>query len=109
MTKFLVIKPTAELKKHKQNYASNEKIRCKQLAEFMASTEAEEPLLAQRLRDSQTLEVLQVMNGGLPNINPYTQSQDVELPNTDIKQDENSIAQANEPINPDKLQIFNKY
>ena len=97
---------TAELKKHKQNHASNNKIRSLQLAKFMASTEAEEPLLAQRLKDSQTLEVFQVMNGGLPNINPYGESIDT---NTETKQDNNPMTQTNELINPDKLQIFNKY
>lgn len=100
---------TAELKKQMQNHASSHKVRSKHLAEFMASTEAEEALLAQRLKDSQTLEVMSVINGGLPNINPYSESIDSKLSDVESKQDDNPITQANELINPDKLQIFNKY
>ena len=100
---------TAELKKHQQYHASSDKIRCKQLAEFMASTEAEEALLAQRLRDLQTLEVFQVMNGGLPNVNPYSNLQDIDLADTDIKQNNHPTIPDKESINQEKLQMFKKY
>ncbi|WP_100897479.1 hypothetical protein [Nostoc flagelliforme] len=100
---------TAELKKHQQNHASSDKIRCKQLAEFMASTEAEEALLAQRLRDLQTLEVFQVINGGLPNVNPYSNLQDIDLADTDIKQNNHPTIQEKESINQEKLKVFKKY
>ncbi|MFN6495751.1 MAG: integrase [Nostoc sp. DedQUE01] len=100
---------TAELKKHQQNHASSDKIRCKQLAEFMASTEAEEALLAQRLRDLQTLEVFQVINGGLPNVNPYSNLQDIDLADTAIQQNNHPTIQEKESINQEKLKVFKKY
>ena len=100
---------TAELKKQMQNHASSYKIRCKQLAEFMASTEAEEALLTQRLKDSQNKEVFQILDGDLPNISPYSNSEDIELSNQDIKQNNDSTIEHKESINQDKLQFFNKY
>lgn len=100
---------TAELKKQMQNHASSYKFRCKQLAEFMASTEAEEALLTQRLKDLQNKEVFQILDGDLPNINPYSNSEDIELSNQDIKQNNDSTIEDKESINQDKLQVFNKY
>jgi len=100
---------TAELKKQMQNHASSYKIRCKQLAEFMASTEAEEALLTQRLKDSQNKEIFQILDGDLPNISPYSNSEDIELSNHNIKQNNNSTIEEKESINEDKLQVFNKY
>jgi putative transposase len=100
---------TAQLKKQMQNHRSSYQLRCKQLAEFLASAEAEEALLEQRLRDLQTREVFQVMDGGLPNINPYKNLQDIESDDKYIQLNDNSAKQDTETVNQEKLQIFNKY
>ena len=75
----------------------------------MASTEAEEALLTQRLRDLQTREVFQVMEGGLPNVNAYSSLQNIELYDPDTQQNEILTTLEKESINQGKLQIFDKY
>jgi transposase InsO family protein len=62
---------SAELQKRQQNHAKQFKLRAKQLGAFLSCTEAEEALLAQRLRDAQAQEVFRVLEGGLPNLSPY--------------------------------------
>jgi hypothetical protein len=100
---------TAEMKKRKQNHAKNYKVRAKQLGQFLASTDAEEVLLTQRLRDAQAQEVFRVIEGGLPNLNPYSQ-----LPVTDKGDDSDewqspTRSESNKPFNPSKLQLFKSY
>jgi hypothetical protein len=100
---------TAEMKKRKQNHAKNYKVRAKQLGQFLASTDAEEVLLTQRLRDAQAQEVFRVIEGGLPNLNPYSQ-----LPVTDKGDDSDewqspTRSESNKPLNPSKLQLFKSY
>jgi hypothetical protein len=49
------------------------------------------------------------MNGGLPNVNPYSNLQDIDLADTDIKQNNHPTILEKESINQEKLQIFKKY
>lgn len=99
---------TAQMKKCNQNHARNYKVRAKQLGQFLASTEAIEGLLEQRLRDEQVQEVFQVIDGGMPNCAPYSTQ---ETDKGDDQEDRESLAQSefNEPINPNKLKIFKSY
>ncbi len=97
---------SAELKGRQQNYNQNYKIRAKQLGQFLASTEASEILLEQRLRDEQVKEVFRVIEGGLPNLKPYSQPQTVE---TEIIPSDHPPQNPDEPINPKKLLLFKRY
>lgn len=100
---------SAQLNKRNQNHTKNYRVRAKQLGQFLASTEACEVLLEQRLRDAQAQEVFQVIDGGLPNLNPYSQSQ---VTNTDDDKDERhspTQLERNEPIESNKLKLFKSY
>ncbi|BBD70915.1 integrase, catalytic region [Nostoc commune NIES-4072] len=55
------------------------------------------------------LEVFQVINGGLPNVNPYSNLQDIDLADTAIKQNNHPTIQEKESINQEKLKVFKKY
>ncbi len=101
---------TAQLNKQKRNHSKNYKIRAKQLGQFLATTEAEENLLEQRLRDEQGKEVFQVIEGGLPNITPYTQSQFFETKMNEFSEANNYSKPHDEPP-PDipKFQLFKRY
>jgi len=61
-----------ELRKRSKNHAKNYKIRAKLLGTFINSLESQEVLLEQRLKDAQQREVFQVIEGGTPNVNPYS-------------------------------------
>lgn len=100
---------TAEMKKRNQNHANNYKVRAKQLGQFLASTEAQEVLLEQRLRDEQAQEVFRVIDGGMPNRNLYSRSQETDK--GDDQDDQETLAQSesNQPINPNKLKLFKSY
>ena len=54
---------TAELRKRRQRHNQQSTLTARQLADFLASLEAEELLLEQRLRDTQTREVLAPITG----------------------------------------------
>lgn len=53
---------TTELQKRKSNHHQEFKVRAKKLAEFLSTAEAEEVLLAQRLRDNQGKEIFKVID-----------------------------------------------
>jgi len=65
-------KASEELRQRFKNHARNYKIRAKQLGQFLTSIEAQEVLLEQRLRDEQQQEVFGVLEGGMPNLTPYS-------------------------------------
>ncbi|BAU65471.1 Integrase catalytic region [Stanieria sp. NIES-3757] len=103
---------TAELKKRHQNHHGNYKIRAKQLGNFLAKTETEEILLEQRLRDEQTHEVFRVIEGGTPNVLPFTS------PTITVEETVNTRSKPNMPveeksssdaIEPPKFKRFKKY
>ncbi len=70
---------TAELQKRNSNHDKQLTVRAKKLAEFLSTTEAEEVLLTQRLRDAQGKEVFQVID--------------------EVRQKENFLEQLNFPSN----------
>jgi transposase InsO family protein len=100
---------TAELNKRKQNHGKDYKLRAKQLGEFLSSSEAEEVLLEQRLRDAQVREVFKVIEGGLPNRTPYGQSQEIDKVDHQSDRDSSTQSESSEPINPNKRKLFKSY
>ena len=55
---------TAELRRRNQKHTKNLTITAKTIADFLASAEANEALLSQRLRDAETRQVFEVIQGG---------------------------------------------
>lgn len=99
---------SAELRKRHKNHNSNYKIRAKQLGQFIASAEAEEALLKQKLRDEQTQEVFQVIEGGLPNMNPYSKLHE-PLNVEQVNQELSIESLFSEPIDPSKRTLYKSY
>lgn len=103
---------TAELQKRQQNHQKQSKVRVQKLATFLASAEAEEILLSQRLMDAQMTEVFQVIEKGVPTThqvdNPSPESEPISRSNND-----NSLlcqsSAINPSINPNELQLFDSY
>ena len=62
---------SSEIRKRGQNYTKTKKVSAKKLANFMASTEAQEALLQQRVRDFETKQVLQMVEGKVTPITQY--------------------------------------
>jgi transposase InsO family protein len=54
---------TAELRKQFRDHSRNTQLTARKLADFVASIEAEEALLLQRLRDAETKQVCQIVDG----------------------------------------------
>ncbi len=54
---------TAELRKRRQNHAKESSITARRLAEFLASAEAHEVVLTQRLQDAEAQDVFAQMGG----------------------------------------------
>lgn len=101
---------TAQIKKHIKNHASSYKLNSKHLAKFIASAEAEEALLAQRLKDKQALEVRTFIEGNLPKFNLDDESLSADQSEVDFLQQDNSTKfDSSESINQSKLELFNKY
>ncbi len=102
---------TAELRIQNKNHSRNYKIRAKQLGNFLAKTEAVEIVL-QRLRDEQAIEVFRVIEGGIPNVIPFTTSsttvEQTVTPESKPKNlvDDNSNSDL---IKPKQFRRFNKY
>ena len=63
---------TAQLKKQQQNYGKSYKIRAAKLGEFLNSTQLEENILTQRLKDEQTKEVLTIIDENITLNSPST-------------------------------------
>lgn len=102
---------TAQLQKRYSNHTKQLKIRAKKLAEFLATAEAEEVLLEQRLRDIQVTEVFQVIEGRLPSSFFESQS-NLKEPTRDSTNDDQSPSLQSEEklgINPNQLQLFDSY
>jgi DNA mismatch repair ATPase MutS len=102
---------TAQLQKRYSNHTKQLKIRAKKLAEFLATAEAEEVLLEQRLRDAQVTEVFQVIERKLPSSFIESQS-NLKEPTRDSTNDDQFLSlQSKEKlcINPNHLQLFDSY
>lgn len=95
---------TTELKKRHQNHAQRFKVKSQKLAEFLNSAEAEEVMLSQRLRDAQGQEVFLLIEGGIPNHNPYRLAQ---IKNEQTQ--DNFGGQQDPTINSSSLKIYLEY
>jgi putative transposase len=103
---------TAELQKRKSNHHKGFKVRAKKLAEFLSTAEAEEVLLAQRLRDTQGKEVFKVINSELNIENCLEQLNSAEAATLEINQNHLELSLAEENVTPTqatKLQLFDSY
>lgn len=101
---------TTELQKRFSNHHQKFQVRAKKLAEFISTAEAEEVLLAQRLRDNQGKEVFKVIDFERDKIK-FNES--LHLPQIEaVEQYENDSSMA-EQIDKDiqisSLQIFDSY
>lgn len=97
---------TAELQKRNSNHDKQLTVRAKKLAEFLSTAEAEEVLLAQRLRDAQGKEVFQVIDG--------VRQKESFLEQLNIAQEinnnsESSPTSENIAVKPHLLQSFDSY
>jgi putative transposase len=68
---------TAELRRRHQRHAQQLSITARQLADFLASIEAEEVLLGQRLRDAEAHEVIAQMGNRAPSDQTTTDAPDL--------------------------------
>jgi transposase InsO family protein len=100
-----------ELRKRYQEHGKNFKLDARQIGEFLLSVKAEELLLEQQLRDRQLKEVFTVVDGGFPNLTPYTDSDWQE--NTSTLKPSSSMSdpqpKANSSVDRSKLIHFKKY
>jgi transposase InsO family protein len=98
---------TSELRKQKSNHQKELKVRAKKLAEFLSTAEAEEVLLAQRLRDAQGKEVWGVVD--------FEQNQELNCPESVIVVDQNTHLESELPTDAisspisTTLQLFESY
>jgi hypothetical protein len=103
---------TSELQKRKSNHQKELKVRAKKLAEFLSTAEAEEVLLAQRLRDAQGKEVFKVIDSGQ---NQENFSEQLNFPEPVVVLDQNTHNSSELPTevipsqNPTRLQLFKSY
>jgi len=104
-----ILLATEELRQRHKNHTKKFKFTAKYLAEFLSSTEAEEVLLSQRLRDAQGQEVFRVIAGDLPNPIPYSQAEETIDHEFNSHQESSPQPECNTPIEPSKLQLFRKY
>jgi transposase InsO family protein len=103
---------TSELQKRKSNHKKELKVRAKKLAEFLSTAEAEEVLLAQRLRDAQGKEVFKVIDSGQ---NQENFSEQLNFPEPVVVLDQNTHNSSELPTEaipsqtPTRLQLFESY
>lgn len=102
---------SAELRKQNQNRSKNFKLRAGHLGAFLSSTESQEELLAQRLRDAQSKEVFVLIEGGTPNRNPFTSQQTEPILPAEGGIGLNAKAQTPPPVSPqpDQLSMYEEY
>ncbi len=98
---------TAELQKRNSNHDKQLTVRAKKLAEFLSTAEAEEVLLAQRLRDAQGKEVFQVIDGVRQKESFLEQVNIAEEINNNNS--ESSPKSENIAVKPHLLQSFDSY
>jgi putative transposase len=98
---------TAELQKRNSSHDKQLTVRAKKLAEFLSTVEAEEVLLAQRLRDAQGKEVFQVIDGVRQKESFLEQLNITEEINNNNS--ESSPKSENIAVKPHLLQSFDSY
>jgi putative transposase len=102
---------TTELQKRKTNHHQEFKVRAKKLAEFLSSAEAEEVLLAQRLRDNQGKEVFKLIECERNKIQFHESLNMTETVAVEPSENKNLESVKVESVTqiPTKLQIFDSY
>ena len=77
-----VMLASAELRKRRQNSYKDLEITAKRLADFLVSTDSEEALAVQRMRDSEARQVLRAIGGSYPASRSPREPQDVPSQDT---------------------------
>jgi putative transposase len=96
---------SAELRKRSSNYGRQSQVSAKNLAEFLASVEAQEALLEQRSYDAEVKEVFRVIEGGKATTSRNEQPKVIQVPfeNTDTQVAENKA------IAPEILIVYEEF
>lgn len=103
---------SAALRERNRKYSKNYRVDSKKLGAFLLTIEADEILLEQRLKDGQAKEVFAIIEGGLPNIVPFSRPQAATaVPSVvAIKEDIPPSSPVSVPSNnPPNLTRFGKY
>jgi len=102
---------TAELRKRKQNHVHQSTITARKLADFLASVEAQEVLLSQRLHDAEAKNVFAVIEGDLAAHDGYRQlsRSDIIFNNSNETRESENQSAWNAPISPDELELYEDY
>ncbi|MBD2345544.1 TnsA endonuclease N-terminal domain-containing protein [Anabaena subtropica] len=96
---------SSELRKRYSNHARQSKVSAKNLAEFLASVEAQETLLEQRSYDAEAKEVFRVIEGGKANFSSNEQPKVIPIPSRDI----NNLVAEDEVNAPEKLVVYEEF
>lgn len=96
---------SAELRKRSSKHGQQSQVSAKNLAEFLASVEAQEALLEQRSYDAEAREVFRVIEGKKATTSPNEQPKLIQVPfgNTDSQVDED------EAIAPETLVVYEEF
>lgn len=96
---------SAELRKRSSKHGQQSQVSAKNLAEFLASVEAQEALLEQRSYDEEVREVFRVIEGGKATINRNEQSKVIQVP---FKNTDTQLAE-DEAIVPETLVAYEEF
>ncbi len=96
---------SAELRKRSSNHGRQSQVSAKNLAEFLASVEAQEALLEQRSYDAEAREVFRVIDGGKATTSRKEQTKIIPatFENTDTQADQD------EALIPDTLVVYEEF
>ncbi len=96
---------SAELRKRSSNHGRQSQVSAKNLAEFLASVEAQEALLEQRSYDAEVREVFRVIDGGKTTTSRNEQAKIIQasFENTDTQMAEDEV------IVPDTLVVYEEF
>ncbi|MEA5603257.1 TnsA endonuclease N-terminal domain-containing protein [Nostoc sp. UHCC 0252] len=96
---------SAELRKRSSNHARQSRVSAKNLAEFLASVEAQEALLEQRSYDAEAKEVFRVIEGGKATFSRNEEPKVIQIPfgNTD-----NQVTEV-EANTPETLVVYEEF
>lgn len=100
------------LRVRNKKYNKNYRVDSKKLGAFLLTIEADELLLKQRLKDGQSKESFAILEGGLPNLVPFSHPQPASTNSTTVATEEatSQPAQTSTPSdNSPKLTLFGKY
>ncbi|MFB2893294.1 Mu transposase C-terminal domain-containing protein [Aerosakkonemataceae cyanobacterium BLCC-F50] len=103
---------SAELRKRQQNHTKQSKVSAKNLAEFLASIEAQEALLEQRSYDAEAQEVFRVIEGGKATFSRNTPPNVIQIPlgSTDNQAIEDESVYPDDITNtPETLVIYEEF